>query len=78
MAWFHHRYYGRVRRYDGLVAIVRYEVHHPGQNVWIFRGYVTGDKNFVGSWRAWSDDVTVIPLEGPFVMSKVPTPENPQ
>ena len=77
-AWFHHRYYGRVRRYDGLIAIVRYEVHHPGQNVWIFRGYVTGDKNLVGSWRAWSNDVTVIPLEGPFVMSKVPTTQNPQ
>lgn len=43
---------------------------YPELGVMIFRGYVTGNRNFVGSWRAFTNNVHTIPLEGPFVVSK--------
>ncbi|KAI0937449.1 hypothetical protein AcV5_005355 [Taiwanofungus camphoratus] len=70
-AWYDFRFYGRIRRWDGLVAIVRVPVHNPHLGVFIFRGYVVANRNFVGSWRAFTNNVHAIPLEGPFVMSKV-------
>ncbi|KAJ3483164.1 hypothetical protein NLI96_g6512 [Meripilus lineatus] len=69
-AWHHYRFYGRVRHWDGLIALVRIPTALPELGVAIFRGYVTGNKNFVGSWRAFTSNVHTIPLEGPFVISK--------
>ncbi|GBE77595.1 predicted protein [Sparassis crispa] len=70
-AWHHFRFYGRVRKWDGLIAIVRVPVHYPELGVFIFRGYIVANTNFVGSWRAYTHNTHAIPLEGPFVMSKV-------
>ncbi|PCH34350.1 hypothetical protein WOLCODRAFT_62488 [Wolfiporia cocos MD-104 SS10] len=69
-AWHHYRFYGRVRRWDGLVAIVRVPMYEPQFGVYIFRGYVHGGRNFVGSWRSHTNNPHAIPLEGPFIMSK--------
>ncbi|KAI0789567.1 hypothetical protein C8Q75DRAFT_807191 [Abortiporus biennis] len=69
-AWHHYRFYGRVRRWDGLLALVRVPMNHPELGIAIFRGYVTNSKNFVGSWRAYTSNVNSIPLEGPFVLSR--------
>ncbi|KZT07539.1 uncharacterized protein LAESUDRAFT_651186 [Laetiporus sulphureus 93-53] len=68
-AWHHFYFYGRVRSWDGLVAIVRVPMI-PQLGVYIFRGYIVAG-NFVGSWRLRTNHVRAIPLEGPFVMSKV-------
>ncbi|OCH92965.1 hypothetical protein OBBRIDRAFT_790683 [Obba rivulosa] len=74
-AWGNFTYYGRVRPWDGLIAIVR-QRNPPtngdrAQNVHIFRGYIVGGANFVGSIRAWSHSASTITKEGPFVMTKV-------
>ncbi|OBZ66029.1 hypothetical protein A0H81_13997 [Grifola frondosa] len=76
-AWHHYRFYGRVRRWDGLIALVRVPTQFPQLGKFIFRGYVVGDANFVGSWRVFSSNIHVIPLEGPFVASKVEAPAAP-
>ncbi|KAH9924116.1 hypothetical protein B0H21DRAFT_701129 [Amylocystis lapponica] len=70
-AWHSFRFYGRVRAWDGLVAIVRTPVHAAALGTYIFRGYVVAGRNLVGSWRVWTSNASAIPLEGPFVMSKV-------
>ncbi|PCH44499.1 hypothetical protein WOLCODRAFT_133275 [Wolfiporia cocos MD-104 SS10] len=58
-AWNHYRFYGRVRQWDGLIAIVRVPARNPRLG------------NFVGSWRVRTSDKEAIPLEGPFVVSRV-------
>ncbi|KAI0917918.1 hypothetical protein AcV5_002729 [Taiwanofungus camphoratus] len=70
-AWNHFLFYGRIRTWDGLIAIVRVPAHNPLLGVYIFRGYIVANKNFVGSWRARTGNAHAIPLEGPFVLSKV-------
>ncbi|KAH9950972.1 hypothetical protein B0H21DRAFT_776357 [Amylocystis lapponica] len=70
-AWHHFRFYGRVRKWDGLIAIVRVPAQIPELGTFIFRGYIVANQNFVGSWRAWTNNINAIPLEGPFVMSKI-------
>ncbi|CCM01456.1 uncharacterized protein FIBRA_03509 [Fibroporia radiculosa] len=71
-AWHQFRFYGRVRKWDGLVAIVRVPVLYPQLGTFIFRGYVVGNQNFVGSWRAYTNNLHAIPFEGPFAMSRAP------
>ncbi|KAH9933441.1 uncharacterized protein B0H18DRAFT_1115442 [Fomitopsis serialis] len=67
-----HTCYGRIRPWDGLVALVRVPLQPPGRfGVYIFRGYIVGGKNFVGSWRVRTDNTRAVPLEGPFIMSRV-------
>ncbi|KDQ53675.1 hypothetical protein JAAARDRAFT_61082 [Jaapia argillacea MUCL 33604] len=74
-AWDAFQYYGRVRPYDGLIAIVRIPISPAtglpdleGGRI-IFRGYVHAGQTFVGTWRSWTPDGKAIPLEGPLVMS---------
>ncbi|TCD63351.1 hypothetical protein EIP91_005652, partial [Steccherinum ochraceum] len=74
-AFHHFRFYGRVRRWDGLVAIVRVPTEYPRLGISIFRGYVTANKNWVGSWRAYTSNVRAIPPEGPFIASQVENPK---
>ncbi|KAG1724859.1 hypothetical protein EDB19DRAFT_292975 [Suillus lakei] len=74
-AWNHYRFYGRVREWDGLVALVRIPAHpHPttqGLGIWVFSGYIVGGKNFVGTWRALGDVDPVAPtLESSFAMTR--------
>ncbi|KAG1725395.1 hypothetical protein EDB19DRAFT_1644065, partial [Suillus lakei] len=74
-AWNHYRFYGRVREWDGLVALVRIPAHpHPttqGLGVWVFSGYIVGGNNFVGTWRELGDVDPVVPtLESSFAMTR--------
>ena len=43
----------------------------PPHDTFIFRGYIVAGRNLVGSWRHVTGNVHSIPLEGPFVVSKV-------
>ncbi|KAG1871569.1 hypothetical protein F4604DRAFT_1881062 [Suillus subluteus] len=75
-AWNHYKFYGRVREWDGLVALVRIPAHpHPhhtlGLGLWVFSGYIVGGHNFVGTWRALGDVDPVAPtLESSFAMTR--------
>ncbi|KAG2141086.1 hypothetical protein DEU56DRAFT_283244 [Suillus clintonianus] len=74
-AWNHYKFYGRVREWDGLVALVRIPAHpHPaaqGLGVWVFSGYIVGGQNFVGTWRALGGANPGIPtLESSFAMTR--------
>ncbi|EKM61870.1 uncharacterized protein PHACADRAFT_248766 [Phanerochaete carnosa HHB-10118-sp] len=73
-AWHHFTFYGRVRPWDGLVALVRVPSHNHDLGTTIFRGYVIANQNFIGSWRAWSRP-QLLPLEGPFIASRAPNAE---
>ncbi|KAI0095185.1 hypothetical protein BDY19DRAFT_902185 [Irpex rosettiformis] len=64
-AWQHYRFYGRVRRWDGLVALVRKPTSIAELGIVIFRGYLVANQNFVGNWRAYTTNAHAIPLEGP-------------
>lgn len=74
MAWHRFKIYGRVRRWDGLIALVRVPVDRPELGITIFRGYIVANQNFVGNWRAWTN-IGSLPLEGPFVASRAPNAE---
>jgi hypothetical protein len=75
-AWNHYKFYGRVREWDGLIALVRIPAsQHPhptlGLGVWVFSGYIVGGHNFVGTWRALGDVDPVAPtLESSFAMTR--------
>jgi hypothetical protein len=72
MAWHHFTFYGRLRSYDGLISMVR--VPSPGlENVhgrWLFSGYLTGQKNIVGTWRSLRYAHNIPAFEMPFILSK--------
>lgn len=68
-AWQHYYFYGRVRPWDGLISLVRVPKSNPA-NVYIFRGYIHGGKNFVGTWRARTSNIHSVPMEGPFSLGK--------
>ncbi|KAI8990642.1 hypothetical protein BD414DRAFT_459354 [Trametes punicea] len=70
-AWHHYRFYGRVRKWDGLIVLVRVPTQLPPTLKTIFRGYLIGNKNFVGSWRSYHENPNAIPLEGPFALSRI-------
>lgn len=69
-AWKHYYFYGRVRPWDGLISLVRVPKVNPETNVYIFRGYIHGGKNFVGTWRARTSNIHSVPMEGPFSLGK--------
>ncbi|KAI0640141.1 hypothetical protein C8Q77DRAFT_1214451 [Trametes polyzona] len=78
-AWHHYRFYGRVRKWDGLIVLVRIPTEMPMIMRQIFRGYLIGNKNFVGSWRMYNENRQAIPLEGPFALSRIEeTPSHPE
>jgi hypothetical protein len=72
MAWGRYTFLGRVRPWDGLIALVRLPADPSqwGRTRWVFRGYLHYGKVLVGSWRGMTTDVESIPWEGPFVASK--------
>ncbi|KAI0053416.1 hypothetical protein FA95DRAFT_1579522 [Auriscalpium vulgare] len=67
MAWGRFTFLGRVRIWDGLIALIRLP-HEPniGRTRWVFRGYIHYGKVLTGSWRGMTVDVGSIPWEGPF------------
>jgi hypothetical protein len=72
-AWNHYRFYGRVREWDGLVALVRIPVqlHPPGLCTWVFSGYIVGGQNFVGTWRSLGNmDPRSPTFESSFAMTR--------
>ncbi|GJE97849.1 hypothetical protein PsYK624_140710 [Phanerochaete sordida] len=71
-AWHPFWFYGRVRRWDGLVALVRVPRQHLDLGVAVFRGYVVGGRTLVGAWRSWNAAAPRlrVPLEGPFVAGR--------
>lgn len=72
-AWGRFTFLGRVRPWDGLIALVRIP-HGPqaenGHARWVFRGYLHYGQVLVGSWRGAATDPSSIPWEGPFVASR--------
>ncbi|KAI0295023.1 hypothetical protein BC826DRAFT_1104480 [Russula brevipes] len=72
MAWGRFTFLGRVRPWDGLIALVRLpaDPNQRGRSRWVFRGYLHYGKVLAGSWRGMTMDVQSIPWEGPFVASK--------
>ncbi|OAX41019.1 hypothetical protein K503DRAFT_736495 [Rhizopogon vinicolor AM-OR11-026] len=75
-AWNHYRFYGRVREWDGLVALVRIPAQPQhltaqGLGVWVFSGYIVGGRNFVGTWRSLGGhDPSMPTLESAFAMTR--------
>ncbi|TEB16536.1 hypothetical protein FA13DRAFT_1804623 [Coprinellus micaceus] len=72
LAWGDSVYYGRVRPWDGMVAILRRhgpnDMRNHGQ--FLFYGYVYGGDTFVGNWRYAGGDPTTPAFEAPFIMSR--------
>lgn len=73
--WHRYRFYGRVREWDGLVALVRIPVCNGNAarsplGVWVFTGYVVGGQTLVGNWRTATHPGEPVTFEGPFAMSK--------
>ncbi|KAJ8588677.1 hypothetical protein M405DRAFT_819370 [Rhizopogon salebrosus TDB-379] len=78
-AWNRYRFYGRVREWDGLIALVRIPVqpHPPGLGAWVFSGYIVGGQNFVGTWRSLGNmDPRFPTLESAFGMTRRDEGEN--
>ncbi|KAG8219229.1 hypothetical protein J3R82DRAFT_65 [Butyriboletus roseoflavus] len=72
-AWHNYKFYGRVREWDGLIALIRVPSHPVGGTalgVWIFTGYVVGGQNFVGNWRTTTHPGEPVTFESAFAMSK--------
>ena len=64
-----------------LIVLVRVPTLFPAAGKAIFRGYMVGERNFVGSWRSYAENIQAIPVEGPFALSRVedtsPRPPSP-
>ncbi|KAI6097267.1 hypothetical protein EDD16DRAFT_1902612 [Pisolithus croceorrhizus] len=71
-AWHPYRFYGRVREWDGLIALVRAPAMPgaPHVGLWMFTGYVVGGQTLVGNWRTTSHPGEPVTFEGAFAMSK--------
>lgn len=59
-----------MRKFDGLIALVRKPVTFHGLGVQIFRGYLVGGKTLVGNWRAFHPNPAELAQEGPFIASR--------
>ena len=60
-----------MRQWDGLIVLLRVPTHLPAAGKTVFRGYVVGERTFVGSWRSYADNIEAVPVEGPFALSRV-------
>ncbi|KAJ2917182.1 hypothetical protein MD484_g3244, partial [Candolleomyces efflorescens] len=72
-AWCKNVYYGRVRPWDGLIAILRVSYARDLKPIgyMVYYGYIYGGNTFVGNWRnAGVSDPLVPAFESAFVMSK--------
>ncbi|KAI0824486.1 hypothetical protein BC628DRAFT_1377875 [Trametes gibbosa] len=85
LAWGNYHIYGRVRSWDGLIVLMRAPAREPDLlspfperlEPYVFRGYLLGGANLVGTWRHVTDSIHTIPIEGPFVVSKVAIAPSP-
>ncbi|KAH7914544.1 hypothetical protein BJ138DRAFT_1133285 [Hygrophoropsis aurantiaca] len=70
-AWNHYKFLGRVREWDGLIALVRLpRQSNDAHGRYVFTGYVVGGCNFVGTWRVIGHDVSTPTWESAFSMSR--------
>ena len=80
-AWGGYEFYGRVRAWDGLIAVLRrpkckavgggFQIGEGGvKGNLLFYGYLVGGENWVGSWRYAGVDSAIVGYEGAFVMSR--------
>ncbi|KAG7085352.1 hypothetical protein E1B28_002918 [Marasmius oreades] len=75
-AWKHYQFYGRIRKWDGCVTIMRVPAEdtrtsNSGKGRILFYGtLVGGGKNFVGNWRVADMDETSPAYEGAFSLGK--------
>ncbi|EJD06721.1 uncharacterized protein FOMMEDRAFT_131573 [Fomitiporia mediterranea MF3/22] len=71
-AWGHFKVLGRVRPWDGLVALLRSPAFSDESELgtWLFRGYIVGSGMLVGRWRDATSMNGASELEGPFFMTK--------
>ena len=69
-AWHRYRFYGRVREWDGLIALARIPVDNPRLGARVFLGYVVGGQTLVGNWRIMEHPNEPVTFEGAWVMSK--------
>ncbi|KAG5643150.1 hypothetical protein DXG03_001512 [Asterophora parasitica] len=75
MAFHDFRYHGRVRAWDGLIAILRVPANPQddemeGLGSVLFYGTLVGSECFVGHWRSGSDDPAFPAWEGSFCWSR--------
>lgn len=68
-AWHPYRFYGRVREWDGLIALARIP-DNPELGARVFMGYVVGGTTLVGNWRIMEHPNEPVTFEGAWVMSK--------
>jgi hypothetical protein len=68
-AWNKFFFYGRVRRWDGLIGILRIAPSHRASDLFL-SGYLIGGQNFVGNWRMAHTDMSIPGWECAFSMSK--------
>ncbi|KAG7100278.1 hypothetical protein E1B28_002051 [Marasmius oreades] len=75
-AWQHYRFYGRIRKWDGCVAIMRVPVEDTQTEssqkgrILFYGTLVGGGKNFVGNWRVTDADESSPAYEGAFSLGK--------
>jgi hypothetical protein len=70
LAWNAFTFAGRVRKWDGLIAIVRIPADRRFGRM-VFYGYIVGEQNFVGTWRVCGVGPVGVPCwEGSFSMSR--------
>ncbi len=69
-AWHNYVFYGRVRAYDGLIALVRKPIVFHDFGIQIFRGYLVGGTTLVGNWRSYRQNPAELAQEGPFIVRR--------
>ncbi|TFK21535.1 hypothetical protein FA15DRAFT_672471 [Coprinopsis marcescibilis] len=68
--WDYSIYYGRVRPWDGLVAVLKQQILGERIASMIFYGYIYGSETFVGNWRYAGTDPLRPGFESCFILSK--------
>jgi len=72
LAWGSYLFYGRVRKLDGLLVLVRVpQDPEAGLGRWVFSGYVYLANTIIGFWRQSGVPVGAAGMQGSFMISKV-------
>ncbi|KLO17249.1 hypothetical protein SCHPADRAFT_179228 [Schizopora paradoxa] len=71
-AWGRFSFTGRVRLWDGLIALLRRPTNPEDASLgtWIFRGYITPSGVLIGRWRETATGMESPGWEGPFFLTK--------
>ncbi|KAG6919878.1 hypothetical protein DXG01_015586 [Tephrocybe rancida] len=63
-------FYGRVRRWDGMLLLIRVPKQEPDLGIMVFYGNVVGGDTIVGKWRWGGTDAGQPDLEGTFSLGR--------